>query len=213
MAILSDEDRKAIQQHFSTMEKPVYITLTHPSDGPGDSGAILKELAGLSNLINLEINPSTEETPPVITIGDHGRVQFLGTPSGYEFSTLLTAIIDAGRTGTKLSQKTTAFLDALSQELDIMVFVTPTCPHCPGAGVLAHRMAAASNRVTSRVIEAQEYSELAREHRVMGVPRTVINGRFFGEGNMGESVLVGALSKAMTEAAPEGTVNLSDFTT
>lgn len=211
MPLLGDEDRKAIEGHFSKLERPVSITLTHSGRDPGDSGAILRELADLNDGIHLSVIPSPEETPPVISVGDHGRVLFWGTPSGYEFSTLLTAIIDAGRRDERLSRETTAFLEGLSEKLDIMVFVTPTCPHCPGAAVLAQRMAAASPMVTARVIEAQEFAELAGTHRVMGVPRTVVNQRFHAEGNVAEGLFISALSRAMAEADPGGVVNLSGF--
>lgn len=211
MPLLSEDDRNAIRQHFSTMENTVAITLTHPPDDPGDSGAILGELAGLTDRIQLLTAPSQDTSPPSITVGEHGRVRFMGTPSGYEFSTLLTAIIDAGRQGTKLSPATIAFIEALGEELRIMVFVTPTCPHCPGAGVLAHRMAAASPMIRASVIEAQEFPDLAGAHRVMGVPRTVVNERYHAEGNMSETVLVAALSRAMASGKPDSFINLSEF--
>lgn len=211
MPLLSEDDRKAIRQHFSTMENTVAVTLTHPPDGPGDSGAILGELAGLTDRIRLVTAPSPETGPTSISVGEHGRVRFMGTPSGYEFSTLLTAIIDAGRSGTKLSPATIEFIGGLREELNIMVFVTPTCPHCPGAGVLAHRMAAASPMVSASVIEAQEYPDLAGAHRVMGVPRTVVNERYHAEGNMSETVLVTALSRAMASGRADAFINLSEF--
>lgn len=212
MPLLSEDDRKAISRHFSTMENTVSITLTHPPDGPGDTGAILDELSGLTDRIRLIAIPSPEPGPSTVSIGEHGRVLFLGTPSGYEFSTLLTAIIDAGRPGTKLSPATEAFIEGLGEALEIMVFVTPTCPHCPGAAVLAQRMAAASPRISASVVEAQEYPDLAASNKVMGVPRTVINGRYHAEGNMGETILVGALARAIASGRPDGYINLSDFT-
>jgi alkyl hydroperoxide reductase subunit AhpF len=211
MPLLSEDDRNAIRQHFSTMEKEVSVTLTHPPEGPGDSGAILAELAGLTDRIRLVTVPSPETAPPSITVGEHGRVRFMGTPSGYEFSTLLTAIIDAGRQGTKLSPATLTFIEGLREELQIMVFVTPTCPHCPGAAVLAHRMAAHSPRISASVIEAQEFPDLATSNRVMGVPRTVVNGKYHAEGNMSETLLVTALSRAMASGRPDSFINLSEF--
>ncbi len=211
MPLLSEEDRKAIEDHFSSMERQVHITLTHPGADPGDSGAILAELAGLSGRISLSLIPSSGEAHPVISVGDHGRVLFWGTPSGYEFSTLLTAIIDAGRGQQRLSRETTEFLRSLTEPLEIMVFVTPTCPHCPGAAVLAQRMAAVSPLITARVIEAQEFPELAEAHGVMGVPRTVVNSRYHGEGNIPERQFVQALSKAMAAASPNGPVDLSEY--
>lgn len=211
MAILGEDDRKAILRHFSLISEDVPVNLTHPAEGPGETGAILEELAGLSGRILLTTRESEEAAHPMISVGGHGRVVFWGTPSGYEFSSLLTSIIDAGRPGSRLLPETETFLRELDEDLDIMVFVTPACPHCPGSAVLAHRMAAASDRVTARVIEAQDYPDLARDNNVMGVPRTVINGRFHGEGAISETTLVSALSRALSSSPREGAVNLSEY--
>jgi alkyl hydroperoxide reductase subunit AhpF len=211
MPILSEEDRKAVRQHFSAIEDIVPITLTHPLEDPGDTGAILGELAELCDKIKLITVHSRDDDRPVVSVGDHGRVLFLGTPSGYEFNSLLTSIIDAGRRVVRLQPETETFLEELAENLNIMVFVTPTCPHCPGSAVLANRMAAASRKVTSRVIEAQEYPELAREYGVMGVPRTVINGKFHWEGAVGEKNLVASLSRAIAASPDAAVVNLAEF--
>jgi thioredoxin family protein len=75
-----------------------------------------------------------------------------------------------------------------------MVFVTPTCPYCPGAASTANRMALASSKVRSLVVEANEFVELSDRFGVQGVPRTVVNraGAFVGalpENRFIESVL------------------------
>lgn len=211
MPLLSNDDRAAIRNHFSAMRRRVEVTLCHSPEGPGQTGEILKELSELTDFLDLAVNPAEGIESPVISVGSHGRVLFWGTPSGYEFNTLLTAILDAGRGEERLSRDTVEFLKGLTEDLDVMVFVTPTCPHCPGAAVLAHRMAAASPLVTARVIEAQEHTELSRIHGVMGVPRTVINGRYHAEGNMPESMLIPALSRAMASGSTGSSIDLSEF--
>ncbi len=211
MPLLSNDDRAAVKQHFSRMRHRVVVTLSHPPEGPGQVGELLRELAELTDLLDLRMNPGENTESPVISVGPHGRVLFWGTPSGYEFNTLLTAILDAGRGEERLAPDTIAFLEGLTEDLDVMVFVTPTCPHCPGAAVLAHRMAAASPRVTARVIEAQEHPDLAETHRVKGVPRTVINGKYHAEGNMAEPMLIPALSRAMASGSTGSIIDLSEF--
>jgi alkyl hydroperoxide reductase subunit AhpF len=56
------------------------------------------------------------------------------------------------------------------------VFVTPTCPHCPRAVTLAHRMAVESPNISATCIEASEFHDLSRQYRVTGVPKTVASG-------------------------------------
>ena len=92
-------------------------------------------------------------------------------------------------------------LAKLASDVEVMVFVTPTCPYCPGAASMANRMALASPKVRSLVVEANEYPELSDRFHVQGVPRTVVNrsGSFVGalpEATFVESVLKLASNQA-----------------
>ncbi len=197
MALLSDSDREAIKGHFEkiTMDVPVILTR---APGDSDTEEILKELTELTPRLKLTVQESTGgEMVPSLNIGTSGRVFFHGTPAGYEFSSLLTGIIDNGRNEETLTRETMEFLDGLEEDLNIKVFVTPTCPHCPPSVVLAHRMAAYSPRVTAEAIEANEFQELSEKYQVQGVPRTVINDTFAAEGSQPESYLIEALKRHM----------------
>jgi glutaredoxin-like protein len=226
MGLLSTTDAMEVSRIFGGLTRDVFLSVyTQKLQCPtcSDTEMILRELAALSDRLKVEfLNPLTDEARAaadgvdrvpalVISNGTHSRVRFFGTPSGYEFSSLLTCIMDTGTDGKTVSEETMEFLNGLTTSLRISVFVTPTCPHCPSAAVLASRLAAASERVVSSVIEANEFQELSRRYRVQGVPRTVINERFFAEGSMPESVLVSALSRAMAEAPGEGPVDLEDY--
>jgi glutaredoxin-like protein len=196
MPLLSEEDKKAIKGHFDLMTNDVTVTLTRAS-GSCDTETILTELSKLTSRLKLKVIESTDETAmlPSVSIGDTGRVLFRGIPSGYEFSSLLTGIIDSGRDEKTLSDETMAFLDNLEEDLHIRVFVTPTCPHCPQSVVLAHRMAAYSDKVTAEGIEANEFQELSMKYKVQGVPRTVINETFAVEGSQPEPYLIEGLKR------------------
>jgi thioredoxin 1 len=57
------------------------------------------------------------------------------------------------------------------------VYVTPTCPYCPRAVLLAHQIAIeAKGRVESECVEASQNMDLARQFNVSSVPQQVING-------------------------------------
>ena len=82
----------------------------------------------------------------------------------------------------KLSPESRAFLDGLAADVHLQVFVTPTCPYCPPAVILAQQMAFYSPRVRADMIEATEFPQLAQKYNVYGVPRTVINEKEFDRG-------------------------------
>jgi len=81
------------------------------------------------------------------------------------------------------------------------VYVTPTCPYCPRAVLLAHKLALASDLVTADMVEATEFPHLANKYHVYGVPRTVINEVIHIEGAVPEGALLPQLMTVLdTEA-------------
>ena len=76
-----------------------------------------------------------------------------------------------------LSAESRERLAAIDRPMNMHVFSTPTCPHCPRAVTLAHEIAWANPNVTAYAVEATEYPDLARRYHVTGVPKTIINDR------------------------------------
>jgi Alkyl hydroperoxide reductase, large subunit len=75
--------------------------------------------------VTLELVEHDEPGPwPRTTIGP-GLV-YLGMPLGYELTTLVHGILEAGRTEPSLTQASRERLEALERDVEIDVFVTPT---------------------------------------------------------------------------------------
>ena len=55
------------------------------------------------------------------------------------------------------------------------MFVTLSCPHCPGAVAKAHQLAMLNEHVQGEMIEANTFQELSTKYNVSGVPKIVIN--------------------------------------
>lgn len=225
MSLLSDNDSSEVRKIFGALVRDVHLRVyTQTLECPTcqDTENILRELEVLSERLKVTfLNSQTDredaekdgvDMAPAIVISDgtHSRVKFYGTPSGYEFSSLLTTIIDTGGSEEPLTEGTIQFLKDLDTDLEIQVFVTPTCPHCPSAAVLASRMARYSSKVRSEVIEANEFPELSRKFRVQGVPRTVVNSIFYAEGSLSESMMTDALKKGLADD-PSEEMSLLDY--
>jgi predicted DsbA family dithiol-disulfide isomerase len=65
-------------------------------------------------------------------------------------------------------------------------------------------MAIASERVTATAIEATEFPDLSRAHRVNAVPKVVINDRVEFEGALPEPQFLEAVLRAAGEPVREG---------
>jgi len=102
------------------------------------------------------------------------RIRFLGAPAGYEFISLVQAVLLAGGREPALTPQSLARIAAVDAPVTMRVFTTPTCPHCPRAVTLAHEMAFLSPHITAYAVEATEFPDLARRYQVNGVPKTVV---------------------------------------
>jgi predicted DsbA family dithiol-disulfide isomerase len=69
--------------------------------------------------------------------------------------------------------------------------------------VLAHKMAMESEKITAEAIEATEFPDLARQYRVMAVPRTVVNDERAIEGAMPESMFIRRISEILQPPSAE----------
>ncbi len=192
MRVLSAEERDAIRKRLSGLAEPVRLLFFTQTFGAPETVAqtkqILDEVRSLNDLIAVEeVNFVLEkdraekfgvEGIPAIAIlrGEHDtRMRFLGAPTGYEFMSLIEAIIVAGTNEPGLSDESRSLIDGVTEPLDIKVFVTPTCPHCPRAVTLAHKIAMSHTLITATCVEATEFLELSRQYRVTGVPKTIVN--------------------------------------
>lgn len=198
MSLISGPDQERLRADFAAMTAPVTLLFFTQGAGGDDclrARQVLDELPPLSPLIAIEeldllcdadraAAHGVDHVPAVVLIGRHpdgasrdSHIRFLGTPAGYEFISLIRAILLVGGGPSMLSAESRTKLAMIDAPMAMHVFSTPTCPHCPRAVTLAHEIAWANPNVTAYAIDATGYADLARQYRVTGVPKTVINGR------------------------------------
>ena len=219
MSLLNDNIEQQIRQAFEALTGPVKIVMfTQSEDMPecetcADTRQLLAEVSALSDKITLEVHDFAREAQlaeqyhidkiPAVAIlsgGDKPKdygIRLYGMPAGYEFSTLIEDILMVGQQKSALNAKTLNELKRLTQPVTIQVFVTPTCPYCPRAVVLAHQLAMASDLITASMVEANEFPHLSNKYQVYGVPRTVIQDVIHVEGAVPEAMLVEELMKVL----------------
>jgi glutaredoxin-like protein len=203
---LNEKILKQIEEAFAELQEPVqvlYFGSKDQCDTCAETQQLLEEVSAVNDKIELrtydlqENRDIAEEfnvvNAPGIVIAAKDKadvknlgVQFSGTPSGYEFSTLINDILAVSRRDSGLSDTTREFLKKLDQPVHLQVFVTPSCPYCPRAVLLAHQMAMENPQmIRAEGVEAMEFPELANRFNVRGVPQTVINS--------GAGIVVGAV--------------------
>jgi glutaredoxin-like protein len=171
----------------------VFFTQTLGCETCLQTKQILDELPPLSDKITIEevnfiLEPEKakeygiDRVPAVALVGQDeagdardSKIRFLGAPAGYEFMSLIQAVLLVGGRPSMLSEESRKRIAAVTTPTTVHVFTTPTCPHCPRAVAVAHEMAFANPNITAFAVEATEFPDLARKYAVTGVPKTVVN--------------------------------------
>lgn len=119
MAILAESQRRAVAERLAAVDAPVELELFVRDTRliiPGrecprceETVQLLEEVCALSPQLALAVRDldresergrqlGVERTPTLVIHGRAGgRIRFVGPPMGYEFATLLEALVEAGR--------------------------------------------------------------------------------------------------------------------
>ena len=228
MPFLKEKDRTTIKEYFQkNLKNPVELILftqgqseldipiEHKCSLCQETEDLLTELVDLHEKINLTIfdfikeeklaqEYGIERLPAIIVKGQPERhVRFFGIPSGYEFSSLTKDIVLVSQNSTELTDETKEKLKSIQEEVHIQVFVTPTCPYCPRAVIMAHQFAMENPNIIADMIEASEFVDLSTKYGVMGVPKIIINDRHYFEGALPENLYLAAVLKSLRQSVPE----------
>lgn len=120
-----------------------------------------------------------ERTPTVAFI--EGKIRYTGIPSGEEIRSLVETIIRLSENESGLEERTKKEIAKLTKPVHIEVIITPSCPYCPYAALLANMFAFESYKqgvksIIGDTVEAYENPDIADKYNVMSVPAIAING-------------------------------------
>jgi glutaredoxin-like protein len=139
--LLREEDRTAIRQRLEGMVQPVrLVNFTQELECAHcrETRTLLEELAPLSDKLSLTVHNfqidtseaekyGVDKIPATVLVGDRDRgVRFYGVPAGYEFASLLEAILALSRRDSGLAPASREKLAALAAPVHLQVIVTPT---------------------------------------------------------------------------------------
>jgi glutaredoxin-like protein len=211
MAVLTDDVRSKVREEFEGLSgkvKLVVFTQEFECAYCRENTSLAQEVASLSDDLDIEVynfvldkevveRYRVDKIPAIVVEGekDYG-VRFYGVPAGYEFTSLLEAIKAVSARESGLDPKTKEALAGLKDPLHLQVLVTPTCPYCPMAVQLAHRMAMENDMVRADMVEATEFPHLVHKYNVFGVPKTVVNEVVDFEGAAPEPLFLQQVMKA-----------------
>jgi len=137
---LGERDAAAVRDVLAALERDVEVTLElGPTPAPvtllaaggreidtgGETRRLVEAVCEESDRLTLTVVEHDEPGPwPRTTIGP--GLRYLGMPVGYELTTLVHGILEAGREEPALSSASRERLATLARDVTVDVFVTPT---------------------------------------------------------------------------------------
>ena len=211
MSFLAGPDRKEIHRLFEQLNHDVWlIHFTQECETCNDTRLLLEEVTSLSDKLHLKIHDFVTDNAlakkhgidrvPALVISSEatkGKPRYFGMPAGYEFSNLLSTLIEASTVQTELGVRARETVAAIDKDVHIQVFVTPSCQYCAPVARLAHQIAVENPHVTADIIEINEFADLAQRYRILGVPKTVINDSVDFTGAVTEEQFLEHLNRAI----------------
>ena len=141
MGFIQDSDKAVIKEALSEMRSDVtlrYFTQEMECDFCRETHQLLEELCAIGDKIKLQVfdfkeNPEDvarykiDKIPAtVIANGGDPGIRFYGIPAGYEFSSLIEAILMVSQGESNLSPESKKLLKEIKVPVHLQVFVTPT---------------------------------------------------------------------------------------
>jgi len=190
MAMIDDNSKEQIKKIFEPMKESVKVLLVTTKDNCDtceDTENFVREVTETSEKIVFEVIDVNDEkakqfdierTPAIVLLGaedkDYG-IKFYGIPAGHEINSFIMGLLEVSGAGEKLPDSMTERITKIDKPIDIKVFITLSCPHCPGAVAKAHKLAFMNKNINAEMIEANTFGELSQKFNVSGVPKIVFN--------------------------------------
>ncbi len=201
------DQHDALRKVFADLDKPVALRV-YTRDGVNDAyndfvRKFLRDLERLEDKISvawhdLDAGSAKElgtETSPVVLIqpGTY-HIRFLGAPAGEEGRSFLQAVLLASTGKPHLAETTRHLLDSPTEKRHVRVFVSVSCPYCPGQALNAVKAAVARpDLVSVDIVETSENPDLSGRFQVGAVPHTVINDTSLTKGLVPEELFAAEL--------------------
>ncbi|MFH5882620.1 MAG: protein disulfide oxidoreductase [Candidatus Izemoplasmataceae bacterium] len=198
--LLPQDVADSIKGYIASMQnkvKMVLFTQEGICETCKETKLLLQEVAELNSLITVEFKDIKKDadlaekynitlTPSFVMLNDKDEylgVKFNGIPAGHEINSFLNGLLIMSGVAFDFDEATIKRIKAIDKKVDIKVFVTLSCPHCPGAVETAHKIAMLNPNVEASMIEAQTFGALSAKFKVSGVPKIIINDQFELLGN------------------------------
>lgn len=107
--------------------------------------------------------------------GSYTGISFHGVPGGKELNSFAAAILNCGGAGKVPDKFLKKSVDSITKQMDIKIFVSLACHHCPHVVAACHKLAYLNPNVQAHMYDANLYPDLVEKYKIERVPMMVVN--------------------------------------
>jgi glutaredoxin-like protein len=214
--LLSDEDKKIIiEEYWNRLQEPVKLIFINSKNENCQYCDTIKqlysEISEITDKIVLEefyYEDLPEEfikryniikAPVVLLAGKNkGIIKFYGIPSGMEFPSFIETIVKISTGDIDLPKNIVDELKEIDGDINIKVFITPSCPYCPKMVSTSFMFAMVSENIDAEAWESIEFPDVAQKYQVSAVPKVVVNDKISWEGLVPPEYLLKHIKEALS---------------
>jgi len=178
--------RSQLQTYLRNIRRPVELIVS-----PGDSQeshemlAMLNEIASLTDRVTIIEEQQGDERKPSFSIRQAGapaHIQFAGTPTGPEFSSLVLAILQVGGHPVIADHMTIDQIRMLERDYYFETYISLSCRSCVDVVQALNMMTVINPRIHNITIDGGIFQGEVLAREISVVPTIYMNGEMFGEG-------------------------------
>ncbi len=192
MALFDEKVRTQLKDILKSMKDTVnlsFFTQEFECWPCTDVHEFVKEISSISDMIKLSVFDfqkdkaqadkfNVDKIPAIVLNGKdnaYSGIKYYGLPGGYEINSFIQDLIELSGKKEPFPAGVASRIGAIDKRVRMQVFVTLTCPYCPSAVGIAHRIAQESPMVEADMIDVSLFPYLGQKYQVTSVPMTLIN--------------------------------------
>jgi len=204
--MLDDAIKSQLKTYLERLQRPIELVAAFDvSPASAELRALLADIQACSPLVTVREDVFTARAPSfgIAEQGQPPRVVFAGLPMGYEFTSLVLALLQVGGHPPKVAPDALAAAQGLSGPYHFEVFMSLSCHSCPDVVQAVNTLAAVNPGVRATVIDGALFQAEVEQRGVMAVPTVFLNGQPFATGRMGLEEVLAKLDASSAEKAAD----------
>jgi len=193
MALLDQNMVNQLKEVFKRIDKEIKIVnfISESNEKSLELKSFLDEFSQTSDKIvieNIDFDNNKEKVteygidklPAMAFVNANGEQtggKFHGIPGGHEINSFVITVLNTASVGKEFDPATLQRISLIDKDVNLKVFVTLACHHCPDVVVATQMMAIKNEKISAEMVDIALFPELAEQYGVKSVPTVIYNNK------------------------------------